>query len=79
MELSIEKNHVVNVSEFTKRCYKCLGIGLMKTMKFKKNCLCETTEFCYKCENTNKYGMYKECETCWGTGAVLNKINANYR
>ena len=46
-----------------KSCEICKGCGLTKHKK--KQC-CE--KGCYKCENTKRLGMYKECAFCKGSG-----------
>jgi DnaJ-class molecular chaperone len=72
---------VISLKRFkknTKQCDKCSGIGLVKNTT-SKQCLCEDKQFCYKCENRNNHGLYKECETCWGTGNILIKINTKYK
>lgn len=68
MELFIEKKPIVNEKKSIK-CNICNGIGLVKTIKL-RTCLCKNVERCYKCENFNKYGLYNECESCWGTGKI---------
>ena len=50
----------------TTRCYKCKGIGLVKT-KTKKCNYCKTNH-CSKCEYKSGTGLYDECSTCWGLG-----------
>ena len=50
------------------RCNHCNGIGLVKKIQNIRECKCRNRQSCHICENNKFKGLYKECETCWGSG-----------
>lgn len=57
------------------RCVICSGSGLVKKKTTTKNCGCLSYTFCNLCQNSYKYGLYEECEVCYGLGVKTVKID----
>ena len=56
------------------RCVICSGSGLVKKATT-KTCGCMSCAFCHLCQNSYKYGLYEECEKCYGLGVTTVKID----